>query len=127
MSDVVEILRQLVSISSVSCESNRPLVSFAGGLLANAGWSSQEHAYFDSSGTEKVNLIAWPAALPPDNKTVELALVCHTDTIPYAASWTEATTPIVAGENLKGCGACDVKGFLACILAVVGRIDARQL
>jgi acetylornithine deacetylase len=127
MSGVVEILRELVSISSISRESNRNVISFAQSLLSAAAWRFEEHAYLDPSGTEKINLIAWPADLPPNGKAVELALVCHTDTVPYAADWPDATTLIADGDDLKGCGACDVKGFLACILAMTGEIQTQRL
>ena len=123
MTSVVELLRQLVSISSVSRESNRGVIAYTQSVLANAGWSFQEQAYLDPSGVEKINLVAWPAGLPPKDRTVELALVCHTDTVPYAADWTDATALISEGDDLKGCGACDVKGFLACLLAVAGQIE----
>jgi len=124
MTDVVELLRQLVSISSVSRESNRPVIAFAQSVLAQAGWSFEEHCYLDPSGTEKLNLIAWPGA---KTKQVELALVCHTDTVPYSADWPEATTLVADEGDLKGCGACDVKGFLACILAAASEIDPARL
>jgi len=126
MTDVVELLRQLVSISSVSRDSNRPVIAYAQSVLANAGWIFQEHAYRDPSGVEKVNLITSLGELPA-SRQVELALVCHTDTVPYSADWPEATTLIAYGEYLKGCGACDVKGFLACILAAVVGIDPNRL
>jgi acetylornithine deacetylase len=127
MTSVVELLRQLVSISSVSRESNRGVIAYTQSVLANAGWSFQEQAYLDPSGVEKINLVAWPAGLPPKDRTVELALVCHTDTVPYAADWTDATALISEGDDLKGCGACDVKGFLACLLAVAGQIEKPRL
>jgi acetylornithine deacetylase len=116
-----------VSISSVSRESNRGVIAFAQNLLGAAGWRFQEHNYLDSSGTEKINLIAWHADLPPIDRRVELVLVCHTDTVPYAADWTDATALIADGGDLRGCGACDVKGFLACILAVIGEIERQRL
>jgi acetylornithine deacetylase len=43
--------------------------------------------------------------------------MCHTDTVPFAADWQGALNPHVENGLLLGCGACDVKGFLACILA----------
>jgi acetylornithine deacetylase len=124
MTDVVELLRQLVSISSVSRESNRPVIAVAQCVLASYGWSCEERPYLDPAGVEKVNLIAWRGA---KTKQVELALVCHTDTIPYSADWAEATTLAAHGEDLKGCGACDVKGFLACILAAASEIGPARL
>jgi acetylornithine deacetylase len=49
--------------------------------------------------------------------------VCHTDTVPYAADWTKALEPFVEDGKLHGCGACDVKGFLACLLAAIEASD----
>ena len=55
--------------------------------------------------------------------SVELALVCHTDTVPFPDDWPEAVHPKVMNGRVYGRGACDVKGFLACILAVVGDLE----
>jgi acetylornithine deacetylase len=53
--------------------------------------------------------------------------MCHTDTVPYAAEWTSALDPTLKDGNLHGCGACDVKGFLACLLAVISQGRPNQL
>jgi acetylornithine deacetylase len=127
MSNVVELLRKLVSISSVSRESNRGVIAFAESVLTEAGWSFEKHGYCDPAGVEKINLVAWPGVAPPKDKAFHLMLVCHTDTVPYGDAWVDATTLIEDGENLKGCGACDVKGYLACILAVAAAIDSTRL
>jgi acetylornithine deacetylase len=127
MSEVIDVLRELVSISSVSRESNRGVISYAERVLAGAGCSFAEHIYDDPAGVEKVNLIAWPGNAPPDSGAFHLVLVCHTDTVPYADDWRDATTLIEAGGDLKGCGACDVKGYLACILAAASRLDGTRL
>jgi acetylornithine deacetylase len=127
MSDAVELLRRLVAISSVSRESNRGVIDFAKGILAEAGWSFEEHPYLDPAGVEKVNLIAWPGRQPPPDRAFHLVLVCHTDTVPYCDDWADATKLVEDGDSLQGCGACDVKGYLACILAAATQIDASRL
>jgi acetylornithine deacetylase/succinyl-diaminopimelate desuccinylase-like protein len=48
-----------------------------------------------------------------DYITIELALMCHTDTVPYSIDWPQALEPHVTDGLLYGCGACDVKGFVA--------------
>jgi len=126
MSDVVELLRGLVAIPSVSRESNRGVIDFAKGALAQAGWSFREHGYRDPAGVEKVNLVAWPGNVTTSDGGFHLALVCHTDTVPYG-DWAEATTLTEQRDNLHGCGACDVKGYLACLLAVAFQIDIARL
>jgi acetylornithine deacetylase len=127
MSDVVALLRELVSISSVSRESNRGVIDFAQGVLTEAGWSFQENGYRDPAGVEKINLVAWTGDQAPKDGAFHLVLVCHTDTVPYREDWADATTLIEDGDSLKGCGACDVKGYLACILAAAAQIDPGQL
>ncbi len=127
MSDVVKLLRRLVSISSISRESNHGVTDFAEAVLAEAGWSFEEHKYLDPAGVEKINLIAWPGKEFPPDRSFHLVLVCHTDTVPYRDDWADATTLIEDGNDLKGCGACDVKGYLACILTAVAQLDTERL
>ena len=127
MSDVVELLRNLVSISSVSRESNRGVIDYAASVLEKAGWSFQEYGYLDQAGVEKINLVAWPGKEPPRGGAFHLALVCHTDTVPYAADWTEALVLAEHEGQLHGCGSCDVKGSLACFLAAISAMDAKAI
>jgi acetylornithine deacetylase len=77
----------------------------------------REVTYADEAGIEKVNLIAAPPGQNVADRTVDLAFVCHTDTVPYSQSWLQALQPVREGQMVHGCGACDVKGFLACLLA----------
>ncbi len=85
-------------------------------VLTKHGWSTREISYTDESGTEKVNLIAAPPGQTATGREMDLAFLCHTDTVPYAKEWAQALQPAIRGELLHGCGACDVKGFLACLL-----------
>ena len=117
MSLVVDHLSRLIRIPSVSSLSNRPVVAYAASVLQNAGWTTRELAYIDDRRVEKVNLIAAPPGQPVMQREVDLAFFCHTDTVPYAPDWNQALEPVRAGDLLHGCGACDVKGFLACLLA----------
>lgn len=116
MNAVVDHLSNLIRIPSISAVSNRPVIDYAAAVLTNHGWSTQEAAYTDDSGVEKVNLIAAAPGQSVTERTVDLAFLCHTDTVPYAKEWAQALQPVLRGERLHGCGACDVKGFLACLL-----------
>jgi acetylornithine deacetylase len=80
------------------------------------GWHQRVFSYIDAEGNEKLNLIVSPQPLEEGTIQAELAIVCHTDTVPYATSWHEATTLHEESGMLHGCGACDVKGFLSCML-----------
>jgi acetylornithine deacetylase len=116
---VVEHLSNLIRIPSTSALSNRPIIDYAASVLHQAQWQTREIQYRDPAGVEKINLIAAPAGQSLDETAVELAFMCHTDTVPHAADWTEALEPIITDGRLHGCGACDVKGFLACLLTAI--------
>jgi acetylornithine deacetylase len=115
-----DILLDLVAIPSVSPLANGPVVEYAKTYLA--GWRIGRHPYRDAAGVEKINLVAVTKA-----GKAELALVCHTDTVPYDAEWTEAVRPVIRGGKLYGRGSCDVKGFLACVLSAIGEVDVLRL
>jgi acetylornithine deacetylase len=114
------ILLDLVAIPSVSPLPNIAVIDYAGTHLA--GWKAEFYPYLDPAGVEKINLVA---STRPG--VAELALVCHTDTVPYDPAWKEAIHPAIRGGRLYGRGSCDVKGFLACVLAAVAQVDVRNL
>lgn len=120
MTSVAEHLANLVRIPSVSHLSNRPLIEYAVGVLREAQWQTRELPYRDAGGVEKVNLIAAPGGESMIDPAAQMAFFCHTDTVPYAADWAGATDPLVRDGFLHGCGAADVKGFLACLLVAAG-------
>jgi acetylornithine deacetylase len=124
MKSVVEHLSNLIRIPSPSFLSNRPIIDYAAQVLQKAHWHSREIIYQDAAGIEKVNLIAAPLDQDLNDPTAELAFMCHTDTVPYSAEWPQALEPFVADGSLHGCGACDVKGFLACLLASITEMDS---
>ena len=117
--EVTDLLLDLVAIPSVSPMSNAPVIDYARKRLA--GWKIKLYPYRDAAGVEKINLVA---TTKPG--IAELAFVCHTDTVPYDPAWAEAVHPAIRGGKLYGRGSCDVKGFLACVLAAVARVGCRQ-
>jgi acetylornithine deacetylase len=118
-----EILLDLVTIPSVSNLSNQPVVNYALKFLHARAWNIERYPYSDAAGVEKVNLVARTG---PD-RTAELALVCHTDTVPFDSAWEDAVAPVVRKGRLYGRGSCDVKGFLACVLHAVSHVDLKRL
>jgi acetylornithine deacetylase len=121
---VVEHLSNLIRIPSVSSLSNRPIIDYATGVLHAAQWQTRQLSYNDPTGPEKVNLIAAPPDQDVDNPAAELAFMCHTDTVPYALDWAKTVEPFVSDGLLYGCGACDVKGFLACLLTSITEVNS---
>ncbi len=118
--NAAEILRELVAIPTPSAVSNLPLLDWVTRFVQHRGWSVKRFHYTDEKGVAKGNLIALPAGASLD-AMIDLAFVCHTDTVPFADTWKDALTlRRIAGEAvLRGCGACDVKGALASFLAMV--------
>jgi len=122
-----DVLRDLVAIPSESAASNVRVIAYAERLLHAHGWHTQRMTYADANGVEKANLIAVPEQHKDGLPQVELAFVCHTDTVPYRREWADALRLREADGMLHGCGACDVKGSLACLLAAAADTDARDL
>lgn len=127
MSAVAEHLDHLVRIPSVSRLSNRPLIEYAAGALRSAQWQTREFPYRDANGVEKINLVAAPPGQPLDDPAADLVFFCHTDTVPYAADWAAATDPFIRDSFLHGCGAADVKGFLACLLTAASEVSPASM
>ncbi len=107
--------------------SNRSITDYAASVLSAQGWATREVLYIDEAGIEKVNLVASPPGQNIADRDVDLVFLCHTDTVPYAKDWTQALQPVLQGEMLHGCGACDVKGFLACLLTAAESRDTRWI
>ncbi len=124
MKPEVRFLLDLVAIPSVSPLCNQPVIDYALKQLDPAAWAIDVYSYRDPNGILKSNLVAISGT---KRRAVELALVCHTDTVPYDPRWAEAVHPKVRGGRLYGRGSCDVKGFLACVLASVSQVDMARL
>ena len=121
MKTVVQILHDLVAIPSVSSVSNVPVVNYAVKLLDDA-WTIRRYPYTDPAGTAKLNVVAGTGKPP-----AALALVCHTDTVPFDPDWPEAVKPVIRKGKLYGRGSCDVKGFLACVLTAISQTNLEKL
>ena len=119
MRTVSDHLANLIEIPSVSSMSNRDVIDYAKDTLLSAAWNLREKTYVDANGVEKVNLLASPKDENIADADVDLAFFCHTDTVPFAADWADALVPIFKDGIIYGCGSCDVKGFLACLLTAI--------
>lgn len=124
---VEETLAKLVSIDSVSARSNAEIVSYLAARCEAAGFAVKYFPYADAAGVEKINLVAVAAGEMSDPLAVELALVGHTDTVPYDPAWTAALRLSEEEGKLFGRGACDTKAFIAAVLTAVAGINLNQL
>ncbi|HYN24085.1 MAG TPA: acetylornithine deacetylase [Pyrinomonadaceae bacterium] len=122
-----ETLAQLVNIDSVSSRSNTEIISLLTSRCQALGLCVKHFPYADENGVEKINMVALAGTDFSDATNVELALVGHTDTVPYDPDWAEATTLIEREGKLFARGACDTKGFIAAALTSAAGIDLERL
>jgi acetylornithine deacetylase len=121
---VERILAELVRIDSRSSNSNAAVVDYARGRAESAGLRTRVMSYEDERGVEKFQLLAFA---PEETVEVELALVGHTDTVPFDPAWAEALTLSEREGKLYGRGTCDTKGFIAAALAAIEQADLTKL
>ncbi|HXE68160.1 MAG TPA: acetylornithine deacetylase [Hyphomicrobiaceae bacterium] len=117
-----ELLARLVAFDTESAKSNIPLIRFVEDYLAQHGIASQRVPTPDG---EKASLFA---TIGP-NDAPGLALSGHTDVVPVAGQ-TWDSDPFTLTERdgkLYGRGSCDMKGYLACALAMVPQFARRRL
>lgn len=130
---VQQTLADLVAIDSVSARSNAPIVSYLAERCERLGFQTQHFPHVDEQGVTKVNLVAqtsvWGSSVDTKAEVcaAELALVGHTDTVPYDPNWTEALALTERGGKLFGRGACDTKAFIAAALTAVATVDLEKL
>ena len=111
-------LADLVAIDSVSSRSNAEIIAYLKNRCEALGLSVKTYAH-DDKGIEKINLVAQTSVWDDshDSQTqvyaTELALVGHTDTVPYDPAWTDALKLTEANDKLFARGACDTKAFIA--------------
>ena len=117
-----ELLARLVAFDTTSHKTNIPLIAFVEEYLARHGIESRRVPTADG---QKASLFATIG--PADGGGI--ALSGHTDVVPVASQkWdTDPFELIERGDKLYGRGTCDMKGYLACCLALVPSLAARKL
>ena len=117
-----ELLARLIAFDSTSSKSNIGLIEFIRDYLAGHGIGS---ALIPSPDGEKAGLFA---TIGP-SRDGGIGLSAHSDCVPVEGqTWT--ADPFALRESdgrLIGRGTCDMKGFIACVLASVPRFAGRTL
>jgi acetylornithine deacetylase len=111
--DTVALLRRLVAIDSTSAKPNAPVLDLLESELQTLGFVSRRMRWADPSGVEKQNLIARRGPDMPGG----LALVGHSDCVPFDAAWDDALTGEIRDGRLYGRGSADTKAFLAAAIS----------
>jgi acetylornithine deacetylase len=120
-------LTELVAINSVSSVSNEAIVDYLEQRCTEMGFVTRRFSYVDEKGLDKINLIAIIGTDFSESTEVELALVGHTDTVPFDPNWNEATALTERAGRLYARGSCDTKGFIAATLTAIARLDLSRL
>jgi acetylornithine deacetylase len=117
-----ELLGRLVAFDTTSHKSNLGIVAFVEDYLLQHGVTSQRVTTDDG---QKASLYATIG--PPGHGGV--ALSGHTDVVPVEGqAWnSDPFTLRTDSGRLYARGACDMKGFLACVLAAVPDFKRRKL
>ena len=118
----ISILEKLISFPTVSKDSNLALIDFVQTFLRQR--EIQSSVVYNEDKT-KANL--WATIGPSDIGGI--ALSAHTDVVPVVGqNW--SADPFVMSRrngNLYGRGTADMKGFIACCLAMAARVDQSKL
>jgi acetylornithine deacetylase len=115
--DLVPLLQTLVAIDSTSSRSNLPVLDLLEGQVRPLGFETRRMHWRDAEGVEKGNLVCLRGPDAPGG----LALVGHTDCVPYDPEWREALSGAVRDGRVYGRGAADTKGSIAAMLAAAAR------
>lgn len=124
---IIQTLSELVAFDSVSARSNLKISEYLASRVESMGLSVRRFPYQDENGVDKQNLIAVAAIGDGGTDDVELALVGHTDTVPYDPNWQEALRLSEREGKLFARGACDTKGYIAAMLEATASIDLSKL
>ncbi len=122
MSDaLVSLLAELVAIDSTSTRPNAPIIEVLERKLIALDFRCERVPYVDEAGSAKVNLIGirGGAGVP------ELALVGHSDCVPFDPAWSEALRLTERDGKLYGRGSCDTKSFISCALTAAERTKGK--
>ena len=120
----IKILTDLISFKTISGKDNGPLINYCDDILKKNGVST--FRVFDNN-KERINLFGTIKAKNPNGKK-PIILSGHTDVVPVSKGW--STDPFIAtvkGDKLFGRGSCDMKGFIACVLAFVPTLSKTNL
>jgi acetylornithine deacetylase len=122
VNDVLELLDHLISFPTISRESNLPLIEFVATYLGGFGMPVQ---LFHNQSRDKAGLYY---CIGP-RIAGGVILSGHTDVVPVdGQTWASDPFRLVRrGDRLFGRGSADMKGFLACVLAMTKQATSKKL
>ena len=110
----IKILTDLIAFKTISGEDNSFLINYCDNILKSLGASSFR-TYDDEK--KRVNLFSTIKA-KKESKKSSIIFSGHTDVVPVSKGWsTDPFNAEIKNDKLYGRGSCDMKGFIACVLA----------
>jgi len=118
----IETIRRLIAFDTTSRNSNLELIDFVRERLESCG---VETILVPDETGKKANLYG---TIGPDDKP-GIALSGHTDVVPVdGQDWSsDPWTLVERDDRIYGRGACDMKGFLGCVLAAAPQFARTRL
>jgi len=120
----IKILTDLIAFKTISGENNSPLIDYCDNIL-NALGAESFRTYDDEK--KRVNLFSTLKS-KNGNEKKPIILSGHTDVVPVSKGW--SSDPFLAtikNDKLYGRGSCDMKGFIACVLAYAPILSGSNL
>jgi len=120
----IKILTDLIAFKTISGENNSPLIDYCDNILKSLGAESFR-TYDDEK--KRVNLFSTLKSKNGKGKN-PIILSGHTDVVPVSKGW--SSDPFLAtikNDKLYGRGSCDMKGFIACVLAYAPILSGSNL
>lgn len=117
-----ELLARLVAFDTTSARTNIPIIEFIRSYLSGLGVACQLVSTPDGQKASLFATIGVPGV-------PGIGLSGHTDVVPVEGqTWTSDPFTLTERDGkLYGRGTCDMKGFLACVMAQVPAYQQRQL
>ena len=110
----IKILNDLIAFKTISGEDNSFLINYCDNILKSLGASSFR-TYDDEK--KRVNLFSTIKAKKKSKKS-SIIFSGHTDVVPVSKGWSsDPFNAEIKNDKLYGRGSCDMKGFIACVLA----------
>ncbi|HHN67250.1 MAG TPA: acetylornithine deacetylase [Thermopetrobacter sp.] len=118
----IEMLEKLVAFDTTSRNSNLGMIAFIEDWLAAHGIAARRVMF----GPDKANLVA---VIGPEDTAGGYVLSGHTDVVPVdGQEWSSDPFSLrMEDGRAYGRGTADMKGFLACVLALAPEMARRQL
>jgi len=119
--DLVRLLQELVAIDSTSARPNGPVLDHLEPVVRGLGFETRRTSWRDDAGVEKGNLVCRRGPDAPGG----LALVAHTDCVPFDPEWSEALSGTLRDGRVWGRGSADTKGSMSAMVAAASREGPR--